>query len=262
MKITWYGTAALILEQDDFLLAVDPFVAMTPLGVSNEERRKSERAALLKKVDAALVTHGHFDHIYDIPALYRDSDITIYATKTPCESIAERGAAEDNLMLIVPGDTLRIGPFEIDVYQGRHCKFDFGVAKKTLLRKSTASHLGKLLKLWKLNVDFPENNETVFYEIHADGKRLQLMGSMGMDDKTDYPTGADLLILPFQGTGDPAKTVAPIIASLKPKRILLDHYDDAFPPLSSQVRTEDFVVKMNGKGTLTEAMEIGKGYEV
>ena len=83
-----------------------------------------------------------------------------------------------------------------------------------------------------------------------------------MDETVDYPTGADALILPFQGTGDPAKTVAPIIKALCPKRILLDHYDDAFPPLSSQIRTEDFVVKMNGKGLLTEAMEIGKVYTI
>ena len=93
-------------------------------------------------------------------------------------------------------------------------------------------------------------------------RSAQTASSMGMDETVDYPSAADLLILPFQGTGDPAKTVAPIVAALKPKRILLDHYDDAFPPLSSQVRTDDFVVKMNGKGILTEAMEIGKGYEV
>ena len=109
---------------------------------------------------------------------------------------------------------LSIGPFEIAVYQGRHCRFDFGVAKQTLLRKSTVKHLRDLLRLWRLNKDFPENGETAFYEIHAGGKRLHLMGSMGMDETVDYPAAADALILPFQGTGDPAKTVAPIIEAL------------------------------------------------
>lgn len=262
MKITWYGTAALILEEDGFRLAVDPFVAMTPVGIDDNTRLQSSRAAALKAVDAVLVTHGHFDHIHDIPQLFQDSQATVYATKAPQESLTERGFDAQKITLIAPGDRFSAGPFDIAVYQGRHCKFDAGVMKQTILRKSTLSHLGDLLRLWKMNMDFPEDGETLFYDIHAGGRHLQLMGSMGMDENVGYPIGADALILPFQGTGDPAKTVKPIIEALKPKRILLDHYDDAFPPLSSQVRTEDFVVKMNGKGLLTEAMQVGKNYTV
>ena len=262
MKITWYGTAALMIEENGFQIAVDPFVAMTPVGVSDEERYQSDRAAALKTADAVLVTHGHFDHIYDIPQLFKDTPAMIYATKAPQESLIERGVNAQKITLIAPGDQLQIGPFDITVYQGRHCKFDAGVAKQTIIRKSTATHFKDLLRLWKTNMDYPEEGETVFYDIFADGRHIHLMGSMGMDDSVDYPTGADALILPFQGTGDPAKTVAPIVEKLCPKRILLDHYDDAFPPLSSQVRTDDFVVKMNGKGLLTEAMEVGKSYTI
>lgn len=262
MKVSWYGTAALILEKDGFRIAVDPFIAMTPVGVSDKKRRSGSRAAELKSVDAVLVTHGHFDHIYDISALFHDSPAAIYATKAPYESLTERGVDGNRIVEIAPGDMLSLGPFDIAVYQGRHCKFDFGVARQTVLRKSTIKNLSDLLRLWKLNMSYPEEGETVFYDIHSGGKHLQLMGSMGMDESIDYPTGADALILPFQGTGDPAKTVAPIIAALQPKRILLDHYDDAFPPLSSQIRTEDFVVRMNGRGILTEAMETGKVYQI
>lgn len=262
MKLSWYGTAALILEEEGYRLAVDPFVAMSPIGVSDKKRYHNSRASSLKTADAVLVTHGHFDHIYDIPVLFRDSDIKIYATKTPCETLVSRGVGEDRLITVAPGDVWRIGPFTIRVYQGRHCRFDFGVVKKTVLKKDTLRNIGALTRLLRLNGAYPENGETAFYEITAGGRRLQLMGSMGMDEKTVYPTGADALILPFQGTGNPSKTVAPIIDALKPQRILLDHYDDAFPPMSSQIRTEDFVVRMNGRGILTEAMKIGKKYSI
>ena len=262
MKITWYATAALIIEEEGFRLAVDPYVSAAAVGMSDAQRYDDDRTKALKNADAILVTHGHFDHIYDIPTLFKDSAAQIYATKTPCRTLTEKGVRAERLMPITPGDTLRIGAFEITVYQGRHCKFDAGVVGQTLLRKSTVAHFGKLLKLWRLNKAYPENGETAFYEIRANGRRVHLMGSMGMDETVAYPAAADALILPFQGTGDPAKTVAPIIAAIKPRRILLDHYDDAFPPLSSQVRTEDFVVRMNGKGIFTEAMKIGKEYEV
>ena len=262
MKITWYGTAALMIEEEGFRLAVDPYVSATAVGMSDAQRYNDDRTKALKNADAILVTHGHFDHIYDIPTLFKDSAAQIYATKTPCESLTERGVRAEKITVIAPGDMLHIGPFDVAVYQGRHCRFDAGVIRQTLLRKTTAAHPGKLLKLWKRNMDFPESGETLFYQLHAGGKTVQLMGSMGMDESAAYPADADLLILPFQGTGDPAKTVAPIIDKLCPKRILLDHYDDAFPPLSSQVRTEDFVVKMNGKGILTEAMKVGKAYTI
>ncbi len=261
MKLTWYGTAALVLEEDGYLIAVDPFVGM-PAGVSDIQRYHSDRAAALTEVDAILVTHGHFDHIYDIPALFWDKPINIYATKTPCSTLNQHGVPENQLHIIAPGGSFRLGPFEISVYQGRHCKFDAGVIKKTVFKKATAQHPKTLIKLLRLNSAYPENGETVFYEIRANGKRIHLMGSMGMDESVVYPTAADALILPFQGTGSPSQTVQPIIAALQPKRILLDHYDDAFPPMSSQVQTDEFVIKTNGKGILTEAMQVGKTVEI
>ena len=99
-------------------------------------------------------------------------------------------------------------------------------------------------------------------QIDAGTSGLLLMGSMGMDADTEYPTGADVLVLPFQGTGDPSATVMPIVEKLQPKAIYLDHYDDAFPPLSSQIETNGFVTVMHKKGIPTVAMEYGKTYQI
>ncbi|MCR4951559.1 MAG: hypothetical protein K6A40_09585, partial [Solobacterium sp.] len=65
------------------------------------------------------------------------------------------------------------------------------------------------------------------------------MGSMNLLDE-DYPEGADLLILPFQGRSDIDSFGEQIIRRLKPKTVLLDHYDDAFPPMSGTVETASF----------------------
>lgn len=256
MRLSWYGTAAVMIEHDGYRIVFDPFLGM-PL--DEEPFRREKLAAKFRTADAVLVTHGHFDHIYDIPYLYNNSDKEIYATETPCKTLREKGMGE-NLRLIAPGDSFTLGGMNITVYQGRHCKFDLGVVKKTVFKKDTARHPKKLLELLRLNKRYDENGETLFYEIEADGKRIHLMGSMGMDTDTEYPTGADAMVLPFQGTGDPSASVMPIVGKLKPKAIYLDHYDDAFPPMSSQIETSRFVTAMHKKGIPAVAMEYGKTY--
>ena len=261
MKLRWHGTAAVTFESGEYTIAIDPFIGM-PIGVGDEERLKSERADLFRAVGAVLVTHGHFDHIYDIPALYKDKDIPIYATKTPIATLKSKGMDAERLNLITPVQSFSIGDFRITAYQSKHCTFDFAVILKTVFRRLTLRHPVRLIKLLRLNKAYPENGETLLYEISAEGKRIHLMGSMGMADGVQYPEGADLLILPFQGTGDPGKTVTPIVEKLKPKAILLDHYDDAFPPMSALIKTEKFEKKMASAGIPCEAIKTDKIYEI
>lgn len=259
MKISWYGTASVLLESEGFRIAVDPFLGI-PLKETLLRRKLS--AVKYRTADAVLVTHGHFDHIIDIPKLYHHSDTEIYATKTPCTTLLKRGVGKERLHLIAPGVSFTVGSFTVTVYQGRHCRFDLGVMLKTLFKKETLLHPKRLYELIVLNRRFPENGETLFYEIEAEGKRIQLTGSMGLDPGTDYPTGADVLILPFQGTANPAATVAPIIMRLKPEKIYLDHYDNTFPPMSSAIDTVGFTAKLLHGGLPAAAMKRGKVYEL
>lgn len=80
----------------------------------------------------------------------------------------------------------------------------------------------------------------MFYEVQTANCRVQIMGSMNLDGKTEYPVGADLLVLPFQGRSDQDRYALQFIERLRPKAVVLDHYDDSFPPLTVQIDTGDF----------------------
>ena len=66
-----------------------------------------------------------------------------------------------------------------------------------------------------------------------------MLGSLNLAADVDYPTGMDLLVLPYQGTSDLLTPAIQIIDRLKPRAVLLDHFDDAFPPISNTVDTSD-----------------------
>ena len=239
MRIAWYGTAALLFEEGETALAFDPF-----LGIPPDEKHPEERlpgcAEDFRRAGHVFVTHGHFDHILEIPAIFRGTGAKIHATRTPCETLLREGVPREALRPLSPGDEVQVGPFRIRAFQGRHCRFDGKLVLKTLFSGRTLRRAGHMLRLLRWNGRYPEKGETLFYELACGEKRVQIMGSLGLDPAVAYPTGADLLILPLQGRSDLLSAGREIVERLRPKEVVLDHYDDSFPPMTGRVEVKEF----------------------
>lgn len=255
MKVTWYGAASLLLEAEGKKIVFDPFLHFP----------EKERKLLIpfRCADAVFITHGHFDHISDIPLIYENLDVKIFGTRTPLHTLRRCGISAENLREVRPGYIRRIGDVSIEAFQSRHCRFDGGIIAKTLTGLDSGSDLIRLAEIGRLNAVFRENGETLFYEVRAEGKRLQIMGSLALEEDAEYPSGADALVLPFQGRSGLDTYAMPFLERLKPRRVLLDHYDDAFPPVSGEVPTETFVRRAEmAFGIPCEAMRTGIGTEI
>ncbi len=262
MKIRWYGTAALLITEGGGALAFDPFLGI-PEGDPEPERVRCEIPPELTEVRDVFVTHGHFDHIIQIPALYAGGGAVIHATDTPCRTLISRGMSENQLDGIAPGWHDSVGGIGIRAFQGRHCVFDTPLVIRTLLRFLRPGHFRHGLRLLKYNRNYPEEGEILFYELECRGRRLQIMGSMGLAPDESYPTGADLLILPYQGKSSPAGYAASLVERLRPRAVLLDHYDDSFPPMTAQVGTAEFESLLTEQyGIPCRAMERGITYDM
>ena len=246
MKIQWTTTASVILGSGDTSVVFDPFF---PLPLKDKGTYLKESIAeIYRQADAVFLTHGHFDHALFVPLLYKDTEVPVYATRTPADSLIKRGMDPDQVRMISPGDRIGCGPFEITVYQGRHCVFDAGIVLGTVFSRKTIRNLTRMMKLIKLNRKFKENGETVYYDIRCEGKRIGILGSMNYSENETYPDGADILVLPFQGRSDIDTYALGIVGRFRPKSVFLDHFDDSFPPMSSGVYTgtfEDILKKKN-----------------
>lgn len=244
MNVTWYGTASIGIDDGKTRLLFDPFLRMN-------RRLDNTPLETYTGADAVLITHGHVDHIMHIPRLMeKDTAVPVYCTKTPAQTLTKRGADKDRLHLIAPGDEFKIGDFTIRVYQGKHVKFNAGYVFSVFARCTVM--FPKLFWIEYHNLCMPENGETVIFDIENGGRRVMIMGSYGSDENTEYPASPDLFVLPFGGNTQIRELSADFLRKLNPKKIMVDHFDNAFPPLTKRMDVETF-----GKQLIAEYPDLG-----
>ena len=230
MKITWYGTATIGIDDGKTRLIFDPFVRMN-------KRIETTPVEGFAGFDAVLVTHGHFDHIYSIPALAEvDKKVPIYCTKTPADTLVRKGVSAERVKIIAPDDVFSIGDYTIRVHKFRHIVFD-PIYILSVVPKC-AVMLPKLISQAKINRTMPEGGEIIAFEIEAHGKKIFLTGSFRDTPEIQYPTDIDVLILANGGSVFVPEKTKDFIAKYHPKKIFVDHFDNAFPPLTRNVSVE------------------------
>ena len=227
MKITWYGTATVGIDDGKTKLIFDPFVRMN-------KRMETTPIEGFAGFDAVFVTHGHLDHIYSIPELAQvDKTVPIYCTNTPKKTLLGRGVPEERIRTIRPDDELQIGAFKIRVRRFRHIIFD-PIYILTVVPNSVVM-FPRLFWQAYMNHKMPEGGEIVAYEIEAEGKKIFLTGSFREYPGEEYPKDVDLFILANGGSVFVPEKVKGFIDKYRPKKILVDHFDNAFPPVTRTV---------------------------
>ncbi len=230
MKITWYGTATVSIDDGTTKLLFDPFVRMN-------KRIATTPAEGFAGFDAILITHGHLDHIYSIPEIVKiDTRVPVYCTNTPKKTLMGRGVPEERIKTISPNDTLRFGDITVRVRRFRHIIFD-PIYILTVVPKCVVM-FPRLFRQAYWNRKMPEGHEIVAYEIEAQGKKIFLTGSFREYPGEEYPKNVDLFILANGGSVFVPEKTKGFIDKYRPKQILVDHFDNAFPPVTRTVSVE------------------------
>ncbi len=237
MILQWYGTASILIKEEDTSVLFDPFVSMN-------EKIDAFSPEIAADVSNILITHGHFDHLVDVPAIIQNTDKSVYCSKTAAETLLNCGVNAKQIHTISPGDKFQIGSFKFRVLEGKHIKFDLKLILKTLFNARVVKYKENLKKILRENRKYPAG-EVLVFEIEANGKKLLHMGSLNLDENEVYPQEADVLTIPFQGRSDISEYFMKFVKKLKPKAIYLQHFDDTFPPVSSAVDLQELKEEMS-----------------
>lgn len=240
MKVTWYGTAAASVETENAKVLFDPYVPMKGSPVKTTVKDY----AGFKNI---VITHAHIDHIGSMPEVFAEEEREIYGTQATHDALVRLGIPEEHIHIIHPGDELCFGDIKIRAYQGRHIKYDRKLLTGIIFSPRMIKYLGNMMKMGPIAAKCKEKMETQGYLLEAEGKKLFIMGSLNLDENTEYPTDMDYLFLPYQGRSELLTPAMTVIEKLRPKNVFLDHYDDTFPPLSNTIDTGDIETAFEGK---------------
>ena len=227
MEISWYGTAALCMSHAGHKILFDPFVSRNP---------HSPRISVpeLAQMGDIFITHGHFDHTLDVPEVAALGKSKVYCSAETARQLIKRGAPAQQVVAISPGDIINNGPFTIRVLKGQHIKFDLKLIFQTLFNRRLVNHFREFVNIIRTLRNCPQG-QVLIYEISWENTRVLHLGSLSLCADEEYPQGASVLCVPFQGRSDLPTFTLPFIEKLKPHSIFLHHFDDTFPPISSQV---------------------------
>jgi len=250
MQLTWFGTAGFKIESNKQTLLIDPYFTRNPKAFPKQDLQPSD----IHTAHQILITHGHFDHILDVPEIASKTNATVYCGRGVDRTLIQNGLKTSQIKRVkTDGQTFHLGDLTIQAFFSSHIRFDRWLVIKTLCR--IHFNLARYLPLLR---NYPEGR-VLSWRISTKEKTLHHFGSGGAELselKKLSQQPIDILLVPMQGHTQITRIALNHVTCLKPKMVIPHHQDNFFPPISTQVDTQPFVEQVNRSQPDTTVLEM------
>jgi L-ascorbate metabolism protein UlaG (beta-lactamase superfamily) len=243
MELTWLGAAMFKGLVGSTVFYLDPFLdrpkAATPrLGLTTED---------IDRADYIFCSHGHFDHVADVPEIAARTGARVFAPSKVCQNLYTLGVPDNQLRPVQSVETIGLQDFRVRVIPSAHVRFDWALIRRKLgVAWRLLPDLGKLLR-------YP-SGQVVGYLFTGRRCSWCFFGSAGYRTSGVEGLAPDLALLPVQGRRDIYRFTAQRVATMEPKWLIPHHFDDFYPPLSEQVDLEPLLDAVDNLAPATQVL--------
>ncbi|HVJ57880.1 MAG TPA: MBL fold metallo-hydrolase [Terrimicrobiaceae bacterium] len=227
VRITYLGTNAYLLQSRDAALLVDPyfsraglFRAAWDLPVASS-RSLIERYLPVRRIDAVLVTHGHFDHLLDVPEIVALTGARLIASATSVQLARSAGVPSEKCVVVTAGEKVSLRGATVNSLPAKHDRLFGRVPFDGPVRRLPPRTAGD----WVCG-------EPLAFLIEMGGRRIYI--AAGGRPNGDFSASLGRIDLAILGVAlpDSRKRLAQTLEQLRPRYVLPSHQDNFFLPLS------------------------------
>ena len=235
VRVTYLGVNGYLLQSRDATVLVDPFFSRMPLSsylLPRDVKPDEDRIAwgmrrLPKHADLILVTHGHCDHLFDVPIVAQRTGAKIVASPTSCNLVRSLQTVPERQIVPIltqPNPTLathgtkHFGNATVQALFTEHdriCGMDIVPG-----RLAAAGEAPRRASQWVCG-------ETLAFIVTMGGKRIFISSGMVHAPQQSGITPVDLAILGV-ALPDPRECLAETVGILRPRYVLPSHQDNFF----------------------------------
>jgi L-ascorbate metabolism protein UlaG (beta-lactamase superfamily) len=226
VRVTWLGTAGFVIEHDGHVLLLDPYLTRASLARCVFAPLRADAAVvrrLVPRADAIVLSHTHFDHALDVPAIAAQTGARVFGSRSALHLCRSSGLPDAQLECVEPGTgggphEAEVGPFRLRFWPSAHSAFLFG-------RVPLPGDIADCSDV-PLRTEGYRCGAVFGAEIAVGGRRLFHVGSAELVERGWHVAPVDLVLACVAGWTSTERYPERLVAALSPGAVLLHHWDN------------------------------------